>query len=192
MGLRPAPMLLFAAALMTGAQAHGQGEPPAAPPATPVAFEVNVCLASQPEGEVDPECRSMQSQLPVRFGTLKVQQRRNLNVVFGEPGGVELPTGSTVEFRPISIVESQLHMQLEMPGVMNTRLRLQSGRSVILAGERHGNGYLIIEVKPTFAAPPPNPPIFVEERAPRRPTSPERRTLTPEAERVGATRTSPR
>ena len=157
MNLKPGPMLLSVAVFASGGQAVAQDDRTAAAGA-PVAFEVNVCLASQPEGEVDPECRSMQSQLPVRFGTLKLQQRRTVNSRFGEQGGIDLPTGSTVEIRPISIVESQLHMQLEMPGVMNTRLRLQSGRSVIVAGERHASGYLIIEVKPTFVPAPANPP----------------------------------
>jgi hypothetical protein len=182
MQLRQTPMLLVAAALATSAQAEPEATPvvaPVAPPvvasSTAVAFEVNVCLASKPEGEVDPECRSMQSQLPVRFGTLKVQKRHNVTVTFGEPGGIELPTGSTVEFRPISIVDNQLHVQLEMPGVMNTRLRLQSGRSVILAGQRHSDGYLVIEVKPTFKPPPPNPSMII-----RRPTP------TPDVEKVGS------
>jgi hypothetical protein len=105
MPLRQTPVLLVAAALATSAQAEPETAR-ASVPSVPVAFQVNVCLASQPEGEVDPECRSMQSQLPVRFGTLKMQKRQNVSITFGEPGGIELPTGSTVEFRPISIVES--------------------------------------------------------------------------------------
>jgi hypothetical protein len=177
MQLRQAPMLLVAAALATGAQAEPETVQ-AIVPSEPVAFEVNVCLASTPEGEVDPECRSIQSQLPVRFGTLKVQKRHKVSVTFGEPGGIELPTGSTVEFRPISIVESpsvgnrlsriyELHMQVEMPGMVNTRLRIQSGRSLILAGQRHSDGYLVIEIKPTFN---PVAPIIVD--APELPTGP--------------------
>lgn len=189
--LRQTPILFVAAALATSAQA--EPESTSAALSTPVAFEVNVCLASQPEGEVDPECSALQNQLPVRFGTLKVQKRHKVSVTFGEPGGIELPTGSTVEFRPISIVDNQLHMQLEMPGVVNTRLRLQSGRSVILAGQRHEGGYLVIEIRPTFRAPPSPPPIIVA----RPPTStPEgdpltlkrRPTPAPEAERVGSPR----
>ncbi len=189
MQLRPTPILLAVAALATSAHAEPESAP-AAVPSTPVAFEVNVCLASQPEGDVDPECRAMQSQLPVRFGTLKVQKQHNVSVTFGEPGGIELPTGSAVEFRPISIIDNQLHMQLEMPGVMNTRLRLQSGRSVILAGQRHSDGYLIIEIKPSFAPQPPNPPIIVEDSTRRNPVpvaQPQRGTRPgPSAEKVGA------
>ena len=191
MQLRQTPILLVAAALASSAHA----EPPAdqafaVTPTAPVTFEVNVCVASAPEGDVDPECRTMQSQLPVRFGTLKVQKRHTVSVGFGEPGGIVLPTGSTVEIRPISIVEHQrmtstgvirtneLHLQLEMPGMVNTRLRLQRGRSVILAGHKYADGYLIIEVKPTIPTPAP----ILVEGSPRRPTPP------PDAQTVGAPR----
>ncbi len=177
MQLRQAPIVLVAAALATSVHAEPETAQVAAPQ-EPVAVEVNVCLGSEQEGEVDPECRAMQSQLiqmRVRLGTLKVQKKQTVAVRFGELTGVSLPTGSTVEFRPISIVDNKLHMQLEMPGVVNTRLRLQSGRSVILAGERHADGYVIIELKPTFAPPPPDAPIIV-----RRPTP------TPEAEKAGS------
>lgn len=182
--LRPAPLLIAAAAALA-TSVHADPEPtPVAEPSGPVTVEVNVCLVSQREGEVDPECRSMQSQLqdqlPVRFGTLKVQKHLQVSVQFGEPRGIALPTGSSVEFRPISIVYNQLHMQLEMPGVMNARLRMQSGRPVIFAGERYADGRLVIEVKPTFVTPRPAPsaPIIVD--GPRRPTA------TPSADKVGS------
>jgi hypothetical protein len=189
--LRQTPILLVAAALASSAHAEPPGEKAfaVASPAS-VTFEVNVCIASAPDGEVDPECRTMQSQLPVRFGTLKVQKRHIVSVGFGEPGGIVLPTGSTVEIRPISIVEHQrlsttgvirtneLHLQLEMPGMVNTRLRLQRGRSVILAGQKYSDGYLIIEVKPTIPTPEP----IVVEGGPRLPTP------APDAQTVGAPR----
>jgi hypothetical protein len=71
-------------------------------------------------------------------------------------------------------------MQVQMPGVVNTRLRIQSGRSLILAGQRHSDGYLIIEIRPTFNPAPPEP-IIVDTHRPTPAPSP-----APQAEPVGS------
>jgi len=146
-----------------------------------VEFEVNVCLASKEEGGVDPECQSMQEQLPVRFGTLRLQQRANFALAFGEPHGLALPSGSQLLFRPISIVDRKLQMHVQMPGVVNTRVQLGSGRSIILAGVRHNLGNLIVELRPTFIVPPtPQSPIAKDV--------PRARSRVPEVRRVGGQR----
>ena len=62
------------------------------------------------------------------------------------------PQGQEVRLLPISIVNRELHMQVEMPGRVNTRMRMTSGRGVILGGVRHDDGYLIVHLQPVFRA----------------------------------------
>jgi len=136
-------------------------------------------LASAGEEGVDPECESMQAQLPVRFGTLKIQQRESLQLSFGDLRDVRLPTGAQVHFRPISVFEGKLHMQVDLPDLVNTRVQLDSGRSVILAGVPYQQGNLIIELRPTFVSPPPSTRVE-NARPPHR--------APPEVRRVGVRR----
>ncbi len=152
-----------------------------------VEFRVNVCLASKEEGRVDPECESMQKQLPVRFGTLVLKQRQEFGLAFGERREVGLPSGAQLVFAPISIASDKLRMHVLMRGVVNTRVQLGSGRSMILAGVPYERGNLIVELRPTFVTPPaPQSPMALQEAPPAR-----RRTPLPEVRRVGATGRSP-
>lgn len=151
-----------------------------------VSFQIRVCLGSEGEGGVDPECESIQAQLPKRFGTLKLQQQGELALELGQPQGLVLPTGSEFYFRPISILERKLQMQVNMPGVVNTRVLLASGRSVILAGVRHEEGQLFVELSPRFIAPTVPEPMLAEPIRPRRP-----RRNVPEVRQVGGRRVSP-
>jgi len=151
-----------------------------------VSFQIRVCLGSEGDGGVDPECESIQAQLPKRFGTLKLQQQGALALELGQPQGLVLPTGSELYFRPISILERKLHMQVNMPGIVNTRVLLSSGRSVILAGVRHEDGQLFVELNPRFIAPTVPEPMLAEPVRPRRP-----RRNVPEVRQVGGRRISP-
>ncbi len=105
-------------------------------------------------GQVDWICEKLRKKLaPMNFGTLRVVQQRQFKLAFGELGRLGLPEGREVRFLPISVLHRQLHMQVEMPGLINTRMRMTSGRGVILGGVEHGDGYLIIHMVPNFRLP---------------------------------------
>lgn len=117
----------------------------------PIAFDVIVVRALERAGTVAPACRHLQQRLPMRFGTCSMVKRSQFKLSFGQAGEMKLPTGREVRFLPISIVSETLHLQLEMPGVVNTRLRMTSGSPVILGGERLDGGQLIIQMTPRFS-----------------------------------------
>ena len=113
-----------------------------------------VVHAEKKPGQVDWICEKLRKKLePMNFGTLRVMQRRQFKLRFGESGRLTLPGGREVRFLPISVVRHQLHMQVEMPGPVNTRMRMMSGRGVILGGVEHGDGYLIVHMVPNFRVP---------------------------------------
>jgi len=136
-----------------------------------ISFRVNICLATSEEGGVDPECASMQKQLHVQFRTLRLQHTEEVSRSMGETTELLLPVGPPLRFRPTEMVDSLLHLHLEMPGVVDTRAQLRSGRSIIMAGIPYRGGDLIIELLPSFAAPPPRSRMAEKPRAPR-PSSP--------------------
>ena len=96
-------------------------------------------LRNNLKNELDPEEFSTWFQ-PLRLGR-------------EESGRLLLPEGREVRFLPISVLHRKLHMQVEMPGILNTRMRMTSGRGVILGGVEHGAGYLIVYMVPNFRLP---------------------------------------
>lgn len=128
-------------------------------PASPdrIALSILIAHGSQDEidgvGGVDAECTALQGRLPVAFSTLRTNAQRCFNLAFGESAEMTLPSGGTVQFLPISIVDDLLHVQLQMPGVLNTRLRTPTGRAVIVAAGKDEIGQLFIELTPSFTPP---------------------------------------
>ena len=113
-----------------------------------------VVHAEKKAGQVDWICEKLRRKLaPMNFGTLRVVQQRQFKLAFGELGRLPLPEGREVRFLPISVLHRKLHMQVEMPGLVNTRMRMTSGRGVILGGVEHQGGYLIVHVVPNFRLP---------------------------------------
>jgi len=117
-----------------------------------VELELRVIYATKAEGVVDPDCVDIQKRLPMTFGSLQTVQSERFRLDTGEAARFELPTGRQVNMVPVSVIGPHLHIQFQMSGVMNTRLQMVSGRPVIVGGERHGVGQLILELTPSFDA----------------------------------------
>jgi hypothetical protein len=129
--------------------------------ASEVELDVRVIYATQEKGVIDPDCRDLQKRLPMTFGSCQIVQSERFRLEPGDPAQFELPTGRPVRMLPVSVIGPHLHLQFEMSGVMNTRLQLVSGTPVIVGGERHDRGQLILELTPNFDAleGPPAPSI---------------------------------
>jgi hypothetical protein len=149
----------FRLALGTGAAVRADCPTPASPDR--IALSVLIAHGSQEEGDagggVDAECEPLKRRLPVAFNTLRARAQRCFNLAFGERAEMTLPSGGTVQFLPISIVDDRLHVQVEMPGVLNTRLRTLTGRAVIVAAGKDELGQLFIQLTPSFT-----PPVLVD------------------------------
>ncbi len=169
------------------------------PAAVSVAIEVRLIYGSADEGEIDAELASTHEYLtrvlPMQFGTLRGFDSRRVELQLGQRGDVPLPTGSDLQLLPIAIVDGRLHMHLEMPG-MNTRLRIPSGRPLIIGGPRYENGFVIVELRPVFS-PGAGEPVAPLPEAPAEPRPPASRVVqqpnslpagAPAVRRVGAER----
>lgn len=118
--------------------------------APPISFKVMVVYASKKPGKVDAEALALSKRLPMRFETVELLEKKSLSVPFGEEVKLVLSTGGEVRLLPVLVHQNQLHMQFQMPDVVNTRLKMQNSRPMILGGVPHKDGFLIIEVLPEF------------------------------------------
>jgi len=153
---RCTPALALVLGLLTAAQAVGQESARLHPPrhaSPPIGFHVLVAHASDVEGGTDPECKVMEKRLPMQFGSIRSVLRRDYWTGFGKPVSIELPGAEApVQLLPMSIHARQLFMQFQLPGRMDTRLRVNTGHPVILGGVPHPDGgFLIIQIEPDFA-----------------------------------------
>ena len=153
--MRPAldPRLTLVAALALGWSgiALAQAQERAVPAPQVVSVRVMVVHASQEKGTIDPECRDLPRQLgPLKFGALRLIQQRRLRLDMGQRGSVALPGGREVRMLPVSIVKRRLFMNLEVPGQVNGQFSLRPGRPLVLGGQRHQGGHLIVYIEPDF------------------------------------------
>jgi hypothetical protein len=132
--------------------------------AQPVVLGVRVVHAVK-QGEIGPGCEDFAKRLPMDFGGLQLVQNQEFELKVGQRTQFALPSGRTVRMLPVAIQGRQLHLHFEMSGIMNTRLRMRSGRPMIVGGEPHRGGQLIVEVTPSFRSGPGSAPV-------RRPNEP--------------------
>jgi hypothetical protein len=117
----------------------------------PVSLRVMVVHAAEQKGTIDPQLRRLPRSLgPMKFGTLRLIQQQRLELGMGQEGHVSLPTGREVMMVPLSVVQRRLFMHLEMPGQVNGQLRMLPGRPVVLGGQRHEDGHVIVYIEPEF------------------------------------------
>lgn len=120
--------------------------------ATPIEVEVRVIYATKEKGVVDADCEEIRDQLPMQFGSMQVVQSQRFQLAPGELAQFELPTGRSVRLVPVSVMGPYVHIHFQMSGVLDTRLQMVSGRPVIVGGEKHDRGHLILELTPRFDA----------------------------------------
>jgi hypothetical protein len=116
-----------------------------------IVVRVRVIHAGDQPGQVDPALEDLKGKLgPIKFGSLRMLEKRNMKLRFGERGEVKLPTGSALRIQLISIHGKLLHMHVELPPEVDGRLQKRSGERLILGGQRHENGHLFVEIVPDF------------------------------------------
>lgn len=135
----------------------------AAPALAQIELDVQVVHGSNEieNASLDPECADIERRLPIKFKSLRMMERRHLNLKFGQDGRLTLPTGRHLRVVPISIVQDRLHLHFQISDRVDTRLQMRSGRPVIVGGESYDRGQLIIMLTPSFdPEPPPGPRLY--------------------------------
>lgn len=118
----------------------------------PISIRVSVAYASEEEGAVDPVARDIYEHLPAKYRSIRMIDQRTIEVLFGEQAHIDLPTGSEVLLLPVAVHGGQLHLQLEMPEVLNTSMRLSNSRAFYVGGVPHDHGTLVFKLVPEFSA----------------------------------------
>ncbi len=146
--LQRSTLLACAASFLFAGVASAQRATPDIPPIT---FKISLARALPQEGGIAPECIELARRLPMRFGSITGCAPTVFRVPFGEHAELALPTGSNIRVLPVTVLRDHLHMQFELPGVVNTRLQMRHGRPVIIGGIPYEGGLLIIQVVPEFS-----------------------------------------
>jgi len=127
---------------------------PATPPPVralpPIQIRVSIARASEAEGAIDPLARDIYDHVPSKYHSITLIDDQTVAVLLGEQARVKLPTGGEVRLLPIAVHGGQLHLQLEMPDVVNTSMRLANSRAFYVGGVRLGQDTLVFKLVPEF------------------------------------------
>ena len=125
-------------------------QPPLAIP--PITIRISVASASEAAGEMDPKAIDIYEHLPAKFHSIKMIDERTITVLFGEVARVGLPTGAEVRLTPVAVHGGQLHLQLEMPELLNTSMRMANSRAFYVGGVPYQGRTLVFKLVPEFSA----------------------------------------
>ena len=125
--------------------------PPPVHTLPPIQIRVSIARASQNEGVIDPLAMDIYEHLPAKFHSIVLIEDRTVAVLLGEQARVKLPTGNEVRLLPVAVHGGQLHLQLEMPDVVNTSMRLANSRAFYVGGVPLGQDTLVFKLVPEFA-----------------------------------------
>ena len=126
----------------------------------PIQIHVSLARASEGQGKIDPLARDIYEHLPAKFHSITLLEDRTVAVLLGEQAHVQLPTGGEVRLLPVAVHGGQLHLQLEMPDVVNTSMRLANSRAFYVGGVHLGADTIVFKLVPEFSA-------YVDHNGPR-------------------------
>jgi len=117
-----------------------------------VAFSVIVSHVSPRPGPVDPSAEEVLRRLrdEFHFESLRVLERRRMDLRMQEIGGLVLPTGKRVEIRPIAVSPSGVLVAVDIPGMLQTDVRVPNRKIVVIGVDRYQEGKLILSLEPNY------------------------------------------
>jgi len=147
LGSRP---LVLAVALGCGAALAPAGV--LAQVADSVGLSLTVSHASPKPGPIDPGAAEIHRQLRhlFRYESLRVIEQRHVQLRMQELGGIDLPTGKRVEFRPLSITTTGVLIAVEIPGTLQTDVRVPNRKQVVIGVDSYQDGKLILTLQPDY------------------------------------------
>jgi hypothetical protein len=117
----------------------------------PIRIHIVIARASEVVGTVDPGARDIYEHLPAKYHSITLVQDRTVSVNLGDQAHIWLPTGSEVRLLPVAVHGGQLHMQLEMPDVLNTSMRMSNSRAFYVGGVKLGEDTMVFKLVPEFS-----------------------------------------
>jgi hypothetical protein len=113
---------------------------------------LTVSHATQQPGPVDPDSVEIHRRLQeeFRFQSLRVIERRHIDLRLQEVGGMLLPTGKRVSLRPMSLSSTGVLIAVEVPGTLETDVRIPNHQHVVIGLERYQDGKLLLTLQPDY------------------------------------------
>jgi hypothetical protein len=117
-----------------------------------VGFSVIVSHVSPRPGPIDPSAEAILRRLRDEFHyeSLRVLERRRMELRMQEIGGLVLPTGKRVEIRPLAVSPSGVLVAVEIPGTLQTDVRVPNRKIVVIGVDRYQEGKLILSLEPNY------------------------------------------
>ena len=117
-----------------------------------VGLSLTVTHAAPTPGPIDPGAAELHRQLRhlFRYESLHVIEQRHVKLRMQEIGGIVLPTGKRVEFRPLSLTTTGVLIAVEIPGTLQTDIRVPNRKNVVIGVDRYQNGQLILTLQPDY------------------------------------------
>ena len=117
-----------------------------------VGLSLTVSHASLQPGPIDPDAVELHRRLldAFRYQSLRVLEQRHMDLHMQEVGGLDLPTGKHVELRPLALSPSGVLISVEIPGTLQTDLRVPNRQQVVIGVDRYGDGKLILTLQPDY------------------------------------------
>lgn len=113
---------------------------------------LTVSHATQRPGPVDPESAEIHRRLQQEFlfQSLRVIERRHIDLRLQEVGGMVLPTGKRISLRPMSLSPTGVLIAVEIPGTLETDVRVPNHQHVVIGLDRYQDGKLILTLQPDY------------------------------------------
>ncbi len=121
-----------------------------------VQARIRIIEASNEGTTVDPILRDVHGQLGSLFSftSYRLLKDINLGLVGNRPVEVIVHPGRSVEVTLIgeykNLIELRIRVKREGVLVLNTHVRLFSGRTILIGGPRHGDGVIILALSANF------------------------------------------
>ncbi len=127
----------------------------------PVAFaqvptRVRVIEASNVGSTIDPSLKDVQSDLKSlsNFSSYRLLKDENLSLSLNRSVDIPVHTGRSLEITLIGqrkdMAECRVKIKSEGTDILNTQVRLSSGRTILIVGPKHGAGVAIIALSARF------------------------------------------
>jgi len=121
-----------------------------------VPTRVRVIEASNVGSIIDPSLKDVQSDLKSlsNFTSYRLLKDENMSLSPNRPIDVPVHKGRSLEITLVGqrkdIAECRVKIKSEGTDILNTQVRLSSGRTVLIVGPKHGEGVAIIALSARF------------------------------------------
>ncbi len=122
-----------------------------------VNVRMRVILASNAGQDIDPSLRDVHQDLGSLFSftSYRLVRDESLNLLLNQPARILGRTGKaflevTLMGQHKNVAELRLRVVREGTQILNTQVRLFSGRTVVVGGPRHGEGVVIYVISGNF------------------------------------------